>query len=107
MSSRRTTLAHDLLALLAEHISVCESWEDHYTSIAEGTYENGEEKENNRWLRQNKTMPFLQQLEQSEFKYSEIIEIIPPAFETTTKQRISMYKDLVCWADEVYDDKKN
>lgn len=102
MNGWRGRLANDLLALLYEHIEVCEAWEDHYIAVADKSYGRTEEKETHTWLRENKTAPFLQRVYRSPFTYAEVIEIIPPAFETTTKQRAKIYEDLVNWVGGIY-----
>ena len=100
--ARERDLAVKLCGLLAEHVQVCKAWEGHYVAMADKSYKKGEEKENHTWLRENMTAPFLDELSRSSFTYAEIIDIIPPAFETTHKQRVATYKDLVNWSEEIY-----
>ena len=100
--ARKKDLANELLGLLTEHVEVCDAWEPHYSAIGRKVYSKNEEKEAHTWLRENETRPFLQQVDKSKFTYAEIIEIIPPAFETTAKQRKNILSDLVTWAEEIY-----
>lgn len=100
--AREIDLATELCELLSEHVSVCKVWEKHYIAVADKALDKDEEKVNHKWLRENATIPFLEQVRQSKFTYADIIEIIPPAFETTTKQRKAILSDLVSWADKTY-----
>lgn len=100
---RKMTLTEDLLALLREYLDVSYQWEEHYSAVTAGTLNKQEEKESHAYIQAEYMMPLMEECVKRGWVYTDLTYIIPGAFETTSKQRWALYKDLNLWATNEYD----
>lgn len=105
--SRAAKYAEALLGLLSEHVDACDQWDDHYSAVYGGRIKLQEEKDQNERLRANVTRPLIGRCVAEDFEYSDLGEIIPPAFATSKRDRAELLDDLRSWAEDAYDFRAN
>ena len=93
-----------LLDLLEEYLDIADMWEEHHKRcIDKGFKTLDEEKDAHRYIQSKFSIPFMSKVTDLGFAYVDILEIIPPAFETNSYQREAILHDLFCFVSEKRD----
>ncbi len=97
--------ANDLIILLIDYVVVCDLKEDHNAKVISNRFKNIEaEKISYYYLEEKYVQPLIAKCAQKGFKYNELGEIIPMAFETNFTQRHALLEDLKTWGVKEFDD---
>lgn len=95
MSSQEAKTADSLYGLLVAYVQVCDIMEEHNRKVMKKHYRTLDlEREAYNHVQTKYQQPVMAKCAWYGFKYSDLMETIPPAFETTSSQRHAILKDL-------------
>jgi len=95
MSTSGAIAADNLCGLLALHVQACNLMEEHNRKVITDGYKTLDlERKAYKHIQEKYQQPIMSKCTWFGFKYSDLLEIIPPAFETNFIQRRDILKDL-------------
>jgi hypothetical protein len=96
-------VAEALLRVLREYVDMALESEDFWTAVASGRLKGKAEIDAKAALLESHMTPFMAYCRDEGFRYAELIEIIPMAFDTTHEEREDILNDLITHVHENYE----
>lgn len=95
MHTQEAREANNLYGLLADYVQSCDALEEHNRKVINNNYRTFElEREAYQYIQLKYQQPVRNSCTWFGFKYADLLEIIPPAFETNAVQRMEILEDL-------------
>ena len=99
----RSVLAETLLELLTEYLIVANQWEEYYAAAANKEFTKECDRAKHAAIQTYEMIPLMEKCKSLGWTYSDLVDIIPGAFETTHSERRAILSDLRGWAYDRYD----